>query len=215
MTTNNTALVLIEFQNEFCSPDGVLYNAVKDVMLSNKMLENTKELLNHVRGKCQVVYVPIIFDENYPELGCCPSGILKGVVDGQAFLRNHKGSQIYSDLAPQKADIVVEGKKTLCAFGSSNLDYILRANNIKKVIFGGFLTNVCVESTARTAFDRGYEVYILSDCCAATSMEEQKFTIEKNFPLFSKVITHKECIEMLTREKDLQLASKERSYYSN
>jgi nicotinamidase-related amidase len=75
-------------------------------------------------------------------------------------------------LAPQAGDIVVEGKRGLDTFASTNLDFILRSKGIQTVVLGGFLTNCCVESTMRTAYEHGFEVITLSDCTAATSQEE-------------------------------------------
>jgi ureidoacrylate peracid hydrolase len=63
-------------------------------------------------------------------------------------------------------------------------------NCIKNVAFAGFLTNVCVEGTARSAYDNGYKVFLLKDCTAAMSAEEQKFVEEKFFPLIGEVVAH-------------------------
>jgi len=197
---SETAVVLIEFQNEFCSPSGALYGAVKDELKRNRTLENTKELLEKVRGKCLIVHVPIAFDPDYKELKK-PYGILKAVVEGKAFRKGTRGAEIYRPLAARKGDIVVEGKRSLCGFGSTNLDFILRARGIKRVALAGFLTNVCVESTARTAYDRGYEVITLVDCMAAASEEEQKFAEEKIFPLISRPMTHTQFIRELAGKK--------------
>jgi nicotinamidase-related amidase len=213
MFKDDTAVVLIECQNEFCAEDGALYGAVKDVLLDNKMIENTRELLQKLRGKCHIIHIPISFAEGYPEIGKNPYGILKGVVDGNAFLKGSKGAEFYPELAPAENDIVVEGKRTLCAFGSSNIDRILRANNIKRIALGGFLTNVCVEGTARSAYDQGYEVFLLSDCTAATSKEEQQYAVEKIFPLFAKVVKHNEFIDLVLKDK-ANAAAGERAYYN-
>ncbi|MEM0504911.1 MAG: cysteine hydrolase [Sulfolobales archaeon] len=85
----------------------------------------------------------------------------------------------------------------LDGFHGTNLDVILRYRGIKNVAIAGFLTNVCVESTARTAFDLNYKVIIIKDCTAATSWEEQKYAEEKLFPLIAEVMTHKEFLEKL------------------
>jgi nicotinamidase-related amidase len=212
MFKNDTAVVLIECQNEFCSKEGALYNAVKDVLEENRVLDNINNLLNSAREHCYVVHVPISFQQGYPEIGKNPYGILKGVIDAGAFQKNEKGSEFYDAFKPAQKDIIAEGKKTLCAFGSSNLDTVLRANNIKNLAFAGFLTNVCVEATARTAYDRGYNVFVISDCTAATSKEEQTFATEKIFPLFARVLTHTDFINQVLEGKELTTRS-ERGYY--
>lgn len=61
---SRTALVLIEYQNEFTSEGGKLHDAVKDVMASTNMLENSKVLLEKARAAgCLVVHCPIEFDK--------------------------------------------------------------------------------------------------------------------------------------------------------
>jgi len=92
-------------------------------------------------------------------------------------------------------DIFVEGKRGLCGFHNTNLDAILRYRHIKNVAITGFLTNVCVESTARTAFDLNYRVAVLKDCTAATSREEQTYAETKLFPLIGEVIAHQEFLK--------------------
>ena len=66
-------------------------------------------------------------------------------------------------------DLVVEGKKGLCAFSGTNLESLLHDNNIKNVAIGGFLTNCCVESTMRTAYERLFNVCTLTDAPSWTA----------------------------------------------
>jgi nicotinamidase-related amidase len=92
-----------------------------------------------------------------------PYGILKGVVDSNAFVKGTWGAEIIDDLAPSGDDIVVEGKRGLDTFASTNLDFILRSKGIERVVLGGFRTNCCVKSTMRSAYQRGYDVVTLID----------------------------------------------------
>lgn len=62
---------------------------------------------------------------------------------------------------------------------------MLRQANVKNVVLGGFLTNCCVESSMRTAYEHGYKVYTLKDCCAATSIEAHENAFTNNFGMFS------------------------------
>ena len=88
-------------------------------------------------------------------------------------------------MKPADSDIVCKGKSGLCGFQTTNLDFLLRQNQIKNVVLGGFLTNCCVESSMRSAYELGYKVYTLKDCCAATSVEAQDSAYEHNFGMFS------------------------------
>jgi ureidoacrylate peracid hydrolase len=203
------ALVLIEFQNDFTTEGGVFHPAVKEVMQANNMLANTVETVQEAReAGMQILHVPISFTENYRELTGTPYGILKGVVDNGAFKKNTWGAEIADQLTPQKNDIVVEGKRGLCAFASTNLDFILRSRGIQHVALAGFLTNCCVESTMRTAYENGYQVITLTDCCATLSQQEHQNAIDKDFPMFSQPMPHEAFLNLLTSPEDLQLTGK-------
>lgn len=190
-----TALVLIEFQNDFTSEGGVLHKAVSEVMTATGMLANTVKAVDAARKKgATIMHAPITFAPGYGEITRHPYGILKGVVDGKAFVKGSWGAAIVDALAPAAGDIVIEGKRGLDTFASTNLDFILRSKGITTVALGGFLTNCCVESTMRTAYEHGFEVVTLVDCVAATSPEEHKNALKYDFPMFSKPMHSSEFI---------------------
>jgi nicotinamidase-related amidase len=194
-----SAILLIEYQNEFASKGGVLHGAVEGVMAETNMLANTVALVNAARERgVTIMHAPISFAEGYGELSRHPYGILKGVVEGKAFIKGSWGAAFVDDLAPQKGDIIIEGKRGLDTFASTNLDFILRSKGIKTLVLGGFLTNCCVESTMRTAYEHGFEVITLIDCVAATSSEEHRNAIKYDFPMFSKPMPSAELLGPLT-----------------
>ena len=98
---STTAIVLIEYQNEFTSEGGVLHKAVAGVMSETNMLANTVKLVDAARKKgATIMHAPITFAAGYGELTRHPYGILKGVVDGKAFVRGTWGAAIVDALAP-------------------------------------------------------------------------------------------------------------------
>ncbi|MGN6380290.1 MAG: cysteine hydrolase [Gaiellales bacterium] len=197
---SKTAVVLIEYQNDFTSEGGALHGAVKDVMDDTGMLANSQKMVAEARrAGATIVHAPITFAEGYGELGDPAKvyGILKGVIDSNAFVKGTWGAEICDQMAPEKGDIVVEGKRGLDTFATTNLDFVLRSNDIETVILGGFLTNCCVESTMRTAYERGYNVITLTDCTAATSSEEQTVATSRDYPMFSQPMTSDEAIGTL------------------
>lgn len=206
-----TAVVLIEYQNDFTSEGGTLHGAVKPVMESTNMLANTVDLVKKARHLgATIVHAPITFAEGYRELTAEPYGILKGVVDSNSFRKGTWGAEIVDDLKPAADDIVVEGKRGLCGFASTNLDFILRSRGITNIALGGFLTNCCVESTMRSGYERGYNVITLKDCTAALSEEEQRLSVEKNYPMFSRPMEHDQFLGELSGVRKVETAS--RSY---
>lgn len=203
-----TALVLIEYQNDFTSEGGALHGGVKDVMASTNMMDNTKQAVARARDHgVTIVYAPITFQPGYYEISEHPYGILKGVVDSNAFVKGTWGAEIVDDLAPQPGDIVVEGKRGLDTFASTNLDFILRSRGVENMVLGGFLTNCCVESTMRTGYERGFNVVTLTDCTACLSEEEQRVATEKTYPMFSRPMSFNEFLAAL-EGADQQVATR-------
>ena len=133
----------------------------------------------------KIVHVPISFSDSYNELGGESYGILANVKAGECFKASEWGSKICDQLTPAPEDIVVQGKRGLCGFASTNLDFVLRQNGIENIALGGFLTNCCVESTMRTGYELGFKVLTITDCTAATSIEGQAAAVEHTFPMFS------------------------------
>lgn len=194
----NTAVVLIEYQNDFTTEGGVLHGAVSEVMAKTDMLAHTRDVVAAARSAgAAIMHAPITFAEGYGEITNHPYGILKGVVDGNAFVKGSWGAAIVDDLAPADGDIVIEGKRGLDTFASTNLDFILRSKGITTIALGGFLTNCCVESTMRSGYENGYQVITLSDCVAATSVEEHDNALKYDYPMFSRPMTADEFIGQL------------------
>jgi nicotinamidase-related amidase len=206
-----TALVLIEYQNDFTSEGGALHGAVADVMASTGMLANTAGALKQARDAgATIIHSPITFAPGYGEISATPYGILAGVVATNAFVKGAWGAEIVEDVAPAAGDIVIEGKRGLDAFGSTNLDFILRSKGIKNIALGGFLTNCCVESTMRSAYEKGFNVFTLTDCVAATSQAEHDNAIAHDYPMFSHPVTSEEFLSALSGEGDV--SDKSRGY---
>ena len=87
-----------------------------------------------------------------------------------------KASLIEKRLEPSQEDIVVY-KGGSGAFCSSELDLILRSNNISRLIFTGGLTDACVSSSLRQAWDRGYLCTIPEDACISSCKEDHEAEI--------------------------------------
>ncbi len=204
---DKTALVLIEPQNDFLKPGGAMYEYIKDQLKKRNVIQNLVDLINRARGKVKMIYIPFHrFEPGFPELKRGGPGTegLRGIEMEMsawgtkgAWVKGTPGPEIIDELKPQPGDIVIEGKKTLDAFHSTALDYILRANEIEWVAIAGFHTNWCVESTARSAYDKGYRVIVIKDCTATDTDEEQNYSERYIFPRIGKVMTRDEFLASL------------------
>lgn len=198
MDPHTTAIVLIEYQNDFTTPGGVFHDAVKDVMKKTNMLANTATTISQARKLgVKIIHLPIQFADGYPELTLRAYGILKGVADGNAFRAGRWGAEITDALTREAADIVVEGKRGLDGFASTGLDLVLRNNGIKNLVVAGFLTNCCVEGTVRSGYEKGYDVVTLTDCTATFSDEQQHAAEQFTLPMFSQTLQHTAFLQAL------------------
>ena len=186
VVAKKTAMVCIEFQNEFTTEGGKLYPAVKGVMESTDMLAKAKATAAAVRNAGGlVVHVPIMFKADASDNPNKALGILAGCAKDSLFTEKTWNSEFCESMKPDEGDLVVVGKKGLDAFPNTNLEALLVANGIETVALSGFLTNCCVESTMRTACEKGFNVVTLTDVCATTSQEGHDAATTGTFGMFS------------------------------
>ena len=197
MKANETAVILIEFQNEFCKEGGKLHDLVKDEMARLETIANGAKLLEAARAKgCLVIHSPFVFDEKWTDENCV-CGIVAGAKEGGAFRPGDWGTKLIDEMKAQGGEIVLEGKRSLSGFTNTGLAEILAKNNIKNVVCAGFLSNVCLESTARSAYDLGYKVYIAKDASASGSKSNQDYVEQEIYPLIGEALTVDEIVGQL------------------
>ncbi len=209
-----TAIVLIEPQYDFLKPGGSMYQFIADQLEKRQVIPNLVNLVTKARGKVKkIIYVPFeAFEPGFPEIDPKGPGMgglrgleidmptgwkIKGKKVFGAWVAGTPGPEIIPELTPAKGDIIVRGKKTLDAFWSTALDYTLRVNMIEYVAIVGFHTNWCVESTARSAYDKGYRVIVIGDCTGTDTDEEQNYAEKFIFPKIGTVMTYKEFLASL------------------
>lgn len=184
MKADKTALILIEFQNDFCKEGGKLFSLVAGEIERNKTIENAKRLLDGARQKgIKVIHCPFVLDREWT-LNKSFEGILKGVVDGNVFAPNSWGGTIIDELKPIEGETILTGKKALNGFEHTNLSQIMEEMGVINVGVAGFLTNVCVQATAWGAYDRGYRTRLIPSACGAASKAIQDFVEQEVCPLF-------------------------------
>jgi nicotinamidase-related amidase len=195
MQADQTALILIGYQNDYFAEDGILHGVIEEIARINHVLANTLRVIERLAPtEATLISTPILFTPDYEEL-VDPVGILATIKEARAFVRGRRGSETIPELGPYAMRITeVPGKRGLNAFTGTELDATLQERGIKNVIIAGAVTSICVDSTGRSAFDRGYRVTILSDCTTGRTRMEQEFYCEKVFPLYAEVLTHHELL---------------------
>jgi nicotinamidase-related amidase len=182
------ALILIGFQNDYFSKEGILNSVIEESSQITGVLDNTLNLLRKVGNEFAIVVnTPIHFTSDYSELKK-PVGILKVISEVGAFKEGSFGSGIIPQLNEFDHFVhVIPGKRGLNAFTNTSLANTLKNAGVKEVVLAGTVTSICIDSTARSAVDLGFETTILEDCTSSRTPFEQTFFCEEVFPLYAKV----------------------------
>jgi len=199
MNPHTTALVLIEYQNDFTTQGGVFHDAVKDVMHTSNMLANTATTVEQARALgVKIIHLPIQFAEGYPELTTRDYGILKGVADGSAFRTGSWGADISEAITREAGDILVEGKRGLDGFAYHGPGPGAAQQWHPDPGGGGFPDQLlCRRHGSSQGYEKGYNVVTLIDCTATFTDEQQQAAERFTLPMFSRTLQHTEFLDGL------------------
>lgn len=105
-------------------------------------------------------------------------------------------SEIVPESGYQPTDLLIT-KRQWGAFYGTELDQQLRRRRIRTIVLGGVATNFGVESTARAAFDRGYELIFVDDAMSSVSATAHEFAVQNIFPRMGRVRKTEQVLEAL------------------
>ncbi|WP_373230353.1 cysteine hydrolase family protein [Cohnella sp.] len=176
-----TALIIIDMQNDFCSPGGFGEKLGNDITLTRAIIPVIQQLLQAARDAG--ILVVHTREGHLPDLSDCPPAKLErskkqgaGIGDagpmGRILIRGETGHEIVPELTPLENEIVID-KPGKGAFYKTNLEHLLEQNNMESLLICGVTTHVCVHTTLREANDRGYRCLVLEDATAAFDPVDQ------------------------------------------
>ncbi|MBJ8343678.1 cysteine hydrolase family protein [Antrihabitans sp. YC2-6] len=185
LTPETTALVIIDMQRDFLLPGGFGESLGNDVSLLQKAIGPLRDLLEAARAAG--ILVVHTREGHLPDLSDCPPAKLQRgnpshrIGDPGAFgrilIRGEYGHDIVDELAPVEGEIVID-KPGKGAFYATELQDVLTAAGVTRLLVTGVTTEVCVHTTVREANDRGYECLVVSDCVGSYFPEFQRVGLD-------------------------------------
>ena len=194
----HTALLAMDFENDIVHEDGAFKDfGFAQMVKQNDVLAKSARLLDAARRSgVKVIYVSVKFRPGYPERPA-NGGLWGALIQANAVTEGTWGAEIHEAVAPQDGEPVVT-KRAVSAFYGSDLAALLATGGIDTLLLCGVATNFVVEGTAREAMDRGYNVVIVGDCCAAGSQETHDAALNTTLPFLSTITTSEEAITALS-----------------
>ncbi len=196
----NSALLLIEFQNEWLREDGKLNHLLSDRAQFFSSQNNAKNIIECARTTgINIIHSGLTFSKEYKELGKATHGLRAAIPQNKTFLEKTDASEFTKPFIPEKHEFKVSGRIGSSAFSGSNLDAYLRNNRITHLFMMGYALHVCVESTLRAAHDLGYESIVIEDASSAFNQEQKEYFLQHVIHHFGSTMKSIDFINFLKR----------------
>ncbi|GAK40846.1 cysteine hydrolase [Paenibacillus urinalis] len=186
VSQSKSALLVMDMQN----------NIVSRYVSNNELLYPFQQAVEAARrSDIMVIYAKVSFRSGYPEIS--PRNKMFGAIRARAgAVTVSEAMDIHEAVTPLPKEPVVT-KLRVSAFAGSDLDIILRSNQIDTLILTGIATSGVVLSTLREAADKDYTLKVLSDACIDADEEVHRVLMEKVFPHQAEVLTVKDWVNTI------------------
>jgi ureidoacrylate peracid hydrolase len=174
----NRALLVVDMQNGFCHPQGSFTRIGMGLEGAEEAVRNAAIAIEQARGAA----IPVVFTRHLYRPGRADEGqALRRNSPALAGLDGLQGgtwdAEVVAELGCGPQDLTVD-KVRFDAFQWTSLEPLLRGLGVEELVVCGVVTNLCVETTIRSAFMRDFPVSLLADCCAAQTRRLHELSLE-------------------------------------
>jgi nicotinamidase-related amidase len=187
-----TAFIIMDVQNDFVSEKGKgaamgMSKLIKETGLVDR-IKAAKE--GAKKAGMHIIYINTGFEHDFSD---APKvGPLAMTAKAKMLKKGTWGAEAFDELEPEE-DAPVIWKTRNSGFYGTNLDLVLK--DMKNLIFTGFDTIFCVESTIRDALDREFNVIILKDCCFSSNPKGAEFSLKNILRPLITIVTSEDMIK--------------------
>lgn len=196
----NCALVVVDMQNDFLSPDG--FFARNPDRVGGGTIDQMQSTVPHIQNLIRAARqtnVPVIFTKGYEDVRLRRGPGFRRAIkwhekDGDGSVNSQSGTwgaELYEGIEPQEGDTVVEKHKWSSFDGKDKdgrtLDEILKEKGVQTLVIAGVVTETCVHSTAQEAFNKDYLVVVPENSVGSNKPEQHK-TVLEHFDFFGDVV---------------------------
>ncbi len=190
----HTALIIVDVQKDFCADDGIM---AKEYGLNVASIQATVPNLNNFIKEARKNGLFVVWLKEV----CSPDRVLpnyRAIYGDELDLvrEGEDGVEFYDKVIPPSENEPIIIKRNYDGFEETDLNMLLQNRGIKTLLMTGFTTSVCVETTARHGYLKGYYIVLISDCCSATDPVEHSSSVMNISRYFGKVATSFEIVSI-------------------
>ena len=178
MTADQYALLVVDMQNGFCHPDGSFDRLGRGCEGAMDAVRTAAVAVGQARGAgIPVVFTRHVYRPGRPDEGGALTRNSPDLAEVDGLAAGSWDAEVCVELGCGPDDLVVD-KVRFDAFQWTSLEPLLRGLGVTRLMICGVVTNICVESTARSAFMRDFAVTLIEDCCAAKTRRLHELALE-------------------------------------
>lgn len=181
LSAASTAFLIIDMQNDFLDPTGYFARSGRRIHNLRRSIEPVRLLRRSLPKGVKTIFTTQIYEpdgaDDLKNAHAILPAALTRAADDTPVRRGSWGAEVIQELAPDHGDHLI-AKRRFDAFYQTDLEMLLRCWKVKTVICAGVVADVCVESTARSAYIRDFDVILAEECVGAWQARTLRRTVD-------------------------------------